>query len=393
MSGRKERRRRTVTGRAVLGVACLAGSFACVQVLGIEKPPLDPGSDAAIEGAAVDAGTGEDGSRDAEACVEGAPARDTDDGNCGRCGHSCLGGTCADGKCQPVRIGAASDVRGVALDGEYVYYTSYASGAVSRVKKDGTDPKTLGTTPAAWGLDVGGGQVVWASGEASASVGGVYRCPKDGCAGAPTRVVALPEISDVALTGARTGDTFVFAEYGSSTVSRWDGSGVVPLATAGRPFKLAVDDTYVYYKSILNSLFRAPLSGLGGATAVGEARGSAISGGVAVRRGRVFWTAGDLKDNPGFVRSADTADVTSQTAYFNAAVLPNCVAADDTSVYWGTQGNEGTLTGGVYACPIAGCAQATTLLTNLDRVQDIEVDDQAIYVGLYGGGVLRLAKP
>ncbi len=393
MSDRTEKWRRRVAGRAVLALACLPVSFACVQVLGIEKPPLDPASDAASDGAPVEVGTGEAGSPDAEACVEGAPARDSDDQNCGRCGHSCLGGTCAGGKCQPVRIGAASDVRGVALEGDYVYFTSYASGAVSRVKKDGTDAKTLGTTTAAWGIDVGGALVVWASGDTSAAGGGVYRCPKEGCAGSPSRVIAIPEISDVVLTGARTGDTFVFAEYGGSTVSRWDGANAVPLATAGRPFKLAVDDTYVYYKSILNSLFRAPLSGLGGATPVGEARGSAISGGVAVRRGRVFWTAGDLKDNPGFVRSADTADVTSQTAYFNAAVLPNCVTADDTTVYWGTQGNEGTLTGGVYACPIAGCTQATTLLTNLDRVQDIEVDDQAIYVGLYGGGVLRLAKP
>jgi hypothetical protein len=154
-----------------------------------------------------------------------------------------------------------------------------------------------------------------------------------------------------------------------------------------------VDDTYVYYKSIANLLQRSPLAGGGAQTPVGDARGSAISGGVAVKGGRVFWTAGDLKDTPGTVRSADTADLLSQTSYFNDAVLPNCIAVDATTVYWGTQGNVGTVTGAVYACPITGCTTAKKLLSNLDRVQDIEVDDDAIYVGLFSGGVLKLAKP
>jgi hypothetical protein len=61
----------------------------------------------------------------------------TDDLHCGACGHSCLGGKCADGKCQPFQLASAASPTGVAVDATNVYYTSSSQAYIQRVQRDG----------------------------------------------------------------------------------------------------------------------------------------------------------------------------------------------------------------------------------------------------------------
>src|SRR4051812_14338287 len=73
-------------------VACSSFSSQPTPGPDAEPPANDAAADAAVESDACDM-----------ALVS------TDDKNCGRCGHDCLGGACIDKKCQPVKLGSSSD--------------------------------------------------------------------------------------------------------------------------------------------------------------------------------------------------------------------------------------------------------------------------------------------
>ena len=62
---------------------------------------------------------------------------DSDSSNCGRCGHSCLGGSCLQGVCQPFVLGTATDdyVRDTVISNGNVYVPTDKVGGGSRVWK------------------------------------------------------------------------------------------------------------------------------------------------------------------------------------------------------------------------------------------------------------------
>src|SRR5262245_45443752 len=98
---------------------CLAG---CAQILGIDAPGLtasdaDAGAneppDGAIDGATIDAPD----------CDETTDVSMNAD-HCGRCNHSCGGGACEQGVCQPVAL--AKDIvelKQLALTADEIYWT------------------------------------------------------------------------------------------------------------------------------------------------------------------------------------------------------------------------------------------------------------------------------
>jgi hypothetical protein len=134
-------------------VFVLLVAIGCGETLAASNDPdasTDAGADTAPSG---DAG--------ADACVD----TQADPKNCGRCGHDCLGGACANGKCGPMglvdwtqtddrcRDGGPEPcyigtISGVAVDDTYVYFTDHGygpsggdqSGGVLRVRKDVQTP-------------------------------------------------------------------------------------------------------------------------------------------------------------------------------------------------------------------------------------------------------------
>jgi hypothetical protein len=87
----------------------------------------------------------------------------TDVQNCGRCGHSCLGGTCGGGACQPVQIYKGSDFspESFTVDGSYIYFKRIRSGGIyvlARMPKDGGSIVDLTS------VDEGSGRVALANG-------------------------------------------------------------------------------------------------------------------------------------------------------------------------------------------------------------------------------------
>lgn len=83
----------------------------------------------------------------------------SDPANCGRCGHDCLGGACNAGRCQPYVFSSANTPRGVAINGDRIYWTEVNAGKVAtRPIADGgvTTAVNLLAAPAYLAVDDGG---------------------------------------------------------------------------------------------------------------------------------------------------------------------------------------------------------------------------------------------
>lgn len=74
--------------------------------------------------------------------------------NCGACGHSCLGGACTGGVCQPVMLADDAANKNVAVDGDWIYYYTHqipgqdgASFELRRIPKAGGAHQLLTNLP------------------------------------------------------------------------------------------------------------------------------------------------------------------------------------------------------------------------------------------------------
>ena len=255
--------------------------------------------------------------------------------HCGRCDHGCLGGVCVDGECQPVQIdgdavgqivlsdnmlyfashdGARSvgvqdanastivdglePMEGIAVDGVYVYMSSFDSGQIFRAARIGGGPEVVANAQQPWEIDVDDTHLYFT--QFTAATGGVYRVPLDagviepeqvvsgsrgsGLLVAPGRLVFTERNSlDGAITASIGGvrsqftvvdspwavignDSFLFWTTGDATrsIERADvaGDGITTLATVGGQSQfLATDATHVYWTVEDDGIYRVPIAG------------------------------------------------------------------------------------------------------------------------------------
>lgn len=122
------------------------------------RSKLEVSGSGGAAGTAGTAGTGGSGAAGAPACA--ADVR-TDPAHCGRCFHSCEGGDCVDGACQPVTLvaGLERPATALALDAEHVWFTS----PVTRVSKDfGNQREPMAMTNGdVWSLATDGDYAFW----------------------------------------------------------------------------------------------------------------------------------------------------------------------------------------------------------------------------------------
>ncbi|HYQ04143.1 MAG TPA: hypothetical protein VER96_35970 [Polyangiaceae bacterium] len=122
----------------------------------------------------------------------------TDPKNCGVCGHSCLGGTCDLGSCQPTTV-ATGQLRlsRMATDGNYLYWSGAAASGtpyyVARVRVDGTGGvKVLAATEdGAGALAVTTDKVYWIS------KGQLRSCDIPDCAAGPSNAITTATANGV----------------------------------------------------------------------------------------------------------------------------------------------------------------------------------------------------
>lgn len=348
----------------------------------------------------------------------------SDSNNCGACGHTCLGGACAAGKCVPIVLasGQGDSASGVpwypyttdsgdplagpdrlAVDEVHVYWLNLR-GEVMRVPISGGKAEHIATTKAAPSWIALADQTVFFS-----TLGGeIYRVPKAGGtpilfapASARRGIMMLPGPYPLELRVA--GDRLQWA----------DGSGVYACPLAGcsgspqtidagsadlRPFSFAVDASGKMYASeegvssgtasYAMTVFRkGQWLGVGGPTGYYELQGG---------ESEVYALATTDFGPTGVVRWSES----SVTFLASGNAIPGAargLALDDDFAYWSNaapnQIDRQKRTASVVRCAKTGCALPEVLADGQLVPRAVAVSKGAVYWTTGDGNVMKLAKP
>jgi len=158
----------------------------------------------------------------------GAPAcanTISDGSNCGVCGHSCLGGTCASGICQPFLLGTVPSTvdfarQTIVSSGEVYVFSQVGQGSPSNVwLLDASKASTPTEVTITGSLScVMNGELFWSSYN-NAGGGIIVSCALSNCAATTTPVVTLESGESAAIGPGcdRVNDELVWGTYDSSS--------------------------------------------------------------------------------------------------------------------------------------------------------------------------------
>ena len=405
---------------SIVVLAAMGGALAaCSTILGFEDVTL--GTDAGAADGAVDGGadapradvatdTAPDTTADApsDGNADGADACGdtmTDKNNCGRCGHSCLGGTCSMGQCTAFKLlDGFFGTRGLAVDGTSVYFTNTDGNTVFKASKiDGSNAIKIADQPDAYapfGIAIDATSVYWTN---QVTAGEVRSCPLAGCSG-PSTLIANANYPAGLLV---VGNNIFWGASGDGTVgtSTLDGGSRLTLfaSDAGaQPYMLANDSTYVYFTDNATNApaRRVPL---GGGTVVSLAStNQSQTTGIAVGGGNVFFGGGDSVGNIWKIAVGQFAEGAHAASIASGQNAPLSLAVDANYVYWLDRGDINGLNGSIYACALTSpnCNNPIVLATQQNSPLRIAVDANAVYWTINGrttsaseGGVWKVAKP
>lgn len=442
--------------RALLALAATTAALtACSAIIGTRDLTLvadDAGSEDAASGTDTatgrdvgapsdtgtpDSGSSTDGGADAtphDGAVTDARADATDasptctanttndPANCGRCGHSCLGGLCTASVCQPVAIAQGQDnPYGIAVDATRVYWTTYGGWTVMAANKDGSSATVLatdavGNVSSPVGIAVDDTYVYWVNHELPTSppdppAPSIARCAKTGCALKGTVIASNFQYGDE--VEVDTTSAFWTESFGHN-VGRVGKGGATPGSIVTgldpAPNDLALDDTFVFFgtdSTVARIAKTAPLTTDGGAYQVLFTGSGLNATGLVTDDTNVYWA---VVADPGLVEYVPKAGPgAGGTPRVIAAQQqsPYDVAVDATNVYWTSFGPDSSpgafayLESTVSTCPKTGCPAAgpTVLARHQHHAHHLAVDDVAVYwtdKGSNGnateGAIMRVAK-
>ena len=135
-------------GSFTYGALACAAALSCNAIIGTKDlffdadgggPPAEGGGVPDTGGPPPADGGVPDATIDSPSGGDGGPCSDTTTSptDCGRCGHSCLGGTCVASQCQPVALASNISPRDIAVDQNHVYWLEPATALAMQIDKDG----------------------------------------------------------------------------------------------------------------------------------------------------------------------------------------------------------------------------------------------------------------
>lgn len=326
----------------------------------------------------------------------------TSDGeNCGACGHSCLGGACSAGVCQPVELATTGGTY-MAIDSTNAYwsdgtnfYSCPLTGGCGAGNVLYTAPSTTSyaATIAVPPPGAYGNVVFLATGDANQDDGGLLMVPRTGGAATTLLGDSAQAFSPAFDPGsARLYYALDFATGPAELYSRpVSGSGNSSVFSGvGGP--VAVDSKNVYFGDATN--YRVASCPLGSTVCAGTTLLTGIIPFVMVADGSSLWVGAAPRGNDAAPRvglyKCATSGTCSSPAFWTASgdgVVG--LAVDGTSAYWITAVSPWRL----MTCPESGCpASGPTVLTDVAPPSSaVAVDANAVY-WISGFGLYKLAK-
>lgn len=324
----------------------------------------------------------------------------SDANNCGYCGHTCLGGACTSGACQPITLASAVNApTGLAVDSTSAYFGTtpgVGSPLVGKVAVGGGAVTTLvASAPANVFWDAVDSTNVYFIGNSSAA-GGVY---KTAIAGGGV-VTTIASATGGAAYGAFDGtnvywDILVTKSPFGSVQETWTGGGTTFTLATGQDTagEMAVDSTNVYWATAgkANAVVKTPILG-GAVTTLSSSETGAQGVALDPAKANVYYTlfvaSGSVKKIP-----VGGGAVTTLTS---AANYPAAIAVDATTAYWLDTHNASAAAGAVLFLPVGG-GTPQTLASGLtiDQYAQIALDSNSVYWTDHQnpGTVKRIAKP
>ena len=315
----------------------VVGAGGCGELL--STSPEQPGTDAGTDGGSP--GSSESGAdaRVGDGAVEAStPCTSilTQPDHCGACGHSCLGGACSNGLCQPVVLATGQpDPLGIGVDDTYVYWTTHVSltGAVMRAPKASVATVTAdvfeGSQDGAHALAVAGGKVYWSTdGDGSGGGPGAMKCEEASKNGGPnvlanqnqtTAIFVSPTavMWAVASNGTQDQGAIRLAPLGlgSPVIEKVGSSSQTSGFTITSPSALAADGSYVYYGAGIMTGYVRRAGLMASANETNMTGTNPFVHAVALLGSYVYWTSdAGLRRTPsgGIFTSAAIESVTAQ---------------------------------------------------------------------------------
>jgi len=346
------------------------------------------GGDAAAD-APHDTAAGGAGGMTADAGSDGACTADiaTSPDNCGACGHSCGGGICDRGVCQPMVLPGISAASSISVDATRIYYSS--STKLLACPKSGcvlqpTQLDDMGATGySIWSISITNGSAFFMSAPTQAGTehDDLFMCSLTGCPSpAPTIATARYGVSYL----TNSGNDVYWADSDIRTTSRRTcmpnaGACDTPVtilseAIALHAFAARADE---FYFADAMGVQKCPWAGCPGTPPVPTPTPLTplLPTALVYYGGKLYMQFGDAMHTlNGAIRTCDPVDCTAHTpATFVANRDPiSGLNVDADGVYWM---EDGTL----YSCPLAGCVGgAKTVATGITRVPNQNLDNHLV---------------
>lgn len=308
--------------------------------------------------------------------------------HCGKCGHDCLGGTCADSKCLPVAIATGqSSPSGIAIDpatSGRVYWTNrLAAGSVASVAKTGGDVTIhadMQVLPS--GIVVDSSNVYWLNAGTAPAEGQVLKVSKTaGDAGVPEVLIGGQNTpTGLAINGTRLFWTNSFNATGAvGAIDVTGANAKVLVPNQDTPTGIAADEMGVYWAVLDDDEIRRCYDQC--ITVKVVASGLNNPAVVAVDTMHVFWS-----EVGGSIRSWNK--VTEEVLELAAGQqLPMGIAVDGAHLYWASN------VGNSIARVPKGGGQVEVVATGQNGPFSVAVDNDAVYwVNGGNGTVMKWAK-
>jgi hypothetical protein len=310
---------------------------------------------------------------------DGACVDTTSDGkNCGACGHDCLGGTCAGGKCQPVLLAQYVGNLVIISVGAQAIYATTDSGYIGRVNKDGSDVKPFarpGFASSAYNTTFIAEDGDRAFFSRFAPTLQLAYCATSGC-DASVMPIGGPYTQFFAVD--QLGHRIFWVDYSpsqiwtASTTGNLSGAALSggTLATGSSGARLFYTGGGIFFADG-GTISRLPAAGGLIVTVTSAASPLTVLGANATY---LFVYDGMAIGYVPLPAGNAAAPKPMITTALNPGVDGHFVA-DATSAYW--------VNNGVQTCEIANCAATLKALSTraIDIVEDVGIDNQAVYWG------------